>query len=94
MGRFSVDGKSSLDSMSGALSKTSSTRITFINSNSDVLGDSDKDPARMENHTDRPEFKDAIDDKESSLRFLSVFWRVLTSLRSVKGHAWLKLSGS
>ncbi len=59
-GRFTVDGKSSLDSLSKALSKTSSTRITFINSNGDVLGDSDKDPAGMENHADRPEFKDAI----------------------------------
>lgn len=59
-GRFTVDGKSSLDSLSKALGRTSSTRITFINSIGDVLGDSDKDPARMENHSDRPEFKDAI----------------------------------
>ncbi|RLC36985.1 PAS domain-containing sensor histidine kinase [candidate division Kazan bacterium] len=59
-GRFTVDGKSSLDSLSKALRRTSSTRITFINSIGDVLGDSDKDPAEMENHSDRPEFKDAI----------------------------------
>jgi len=59
-GNFIISNKSYLDSLSNALSQISSTRITFINGNGDVLGDSDTDPAGMENHADRPEFKDAI----------------------------------
>jgi len=40
--------------------KLSNTRITIINPLGAVLGDSDQDPAKMENHSDRPEFVQAL----------------------------------
>lgn len=58
--RFSADNKSYLDSLSSVLSQASSSRITFINIDGVVLGDSDEDPAIMENHADRPEVKEAL----------------------------------
>jgi two-component system phosphate regulon sensor histidine kinase PhoR len=42
------------------LGKITATRLTVILPSGMVLGDSDEDPARMENHADRPEFQDAL----------------------------------
>ncbi len=67
---FNLSNQSSLDSLSKALSQISSTRITFIDINGNVLGDSDEDPAEMENHADRPEFKQALSaQKGISIRY-------------------------
>lgn len=57
-----------------ALAEESSTlieaRITFISPDGTVLGDSEQDPAVMENHGDRPEVREALQGKEgSSTRF-------------------------
>lgn len=50
--------------------KNSSTRLTVIAENGTVLADSDEDPARMENHADRPEIVAALSGHPvPSLRF-------------------------
>ncbi|MBT3234311.1 MAG: PAS domain-containing protein, partial [Calditrichaeota bacterium] len=52
------------------LSQKSSTRITFINENGLVIGDSERDPATMENHADRPEIRKALSGEVGiSIRF-------------------------
>lgn len=50
-----------VNSLSKKLGTSSSTRITVILSDGAVIADSDQDPARMENHGDRPEFKEALE---------------------------------
>lgn len=54
------------------LGKELETRITIIDINGIVLGDSEKDPALMENHADRPEIKEALQGKiGKSIRYSS-----------------------
>ncbi|MCE5323788.1 PAS domain-containing protein [bacterium] len=53
------------------LSKTSLTRITVISPAGKVVADSESDPAKMENHSDRPEFQDALKGKVGTARRLS-----------------------
>jgi len=54
------------------LGKELETRISIIDINGIVLGDSEKDPALMENHTDRPEIKEALQGKAGkSIRYSS-----------------------
>ena len=48
----------------------SSTRITVILPNGEVIADSDEIPSRMKNHADRPEFQNALErGSGNSLRF-------------------------
>jgi two-component system phosphate regulon sensor histidine kinase PhoR len=49
-----------VDNLAKKLGASSSTRITVILPNGQVVADSDENPARMENHGGRPEFKDAL----------------------------------
>mgnify|MGYP001594785804 CR=1 FL=1 len=49
-----------MDTLLKKLGTSSSTRITVILPQGEVAADSDQDPARMENHGDRPEFMDAL----------------------------------
>lgn len=50
--------------------KNSGTRLTVTSPDGTVLADSDEDPARMENHGDRPEILAALDGRPTpSLRF-------------------------
>lgn len=50
--------------------KASATRLTVIAADGKVLADSDQNPDRMENHTDRPEILAALADRSApSLRF-------------------------
>ena len=59
-----------INSQSKILSKEIATRITIIDKQGIVLGDSEEDPARMENHADRPEIKQALAGKAgTSLRY-------------------------
>jgi len=52
------------------LSRQIEARITVVDSEGDVLGDSEKDPANMENHKNRPEIKIAFDNQiGQSIRF-------------------------
>ncbi len=54
------------------LSRQVGSRITVVDAEGDVLGDSDEDPARMENHKNRPEIKTALADQiGQSIRFSS-----------------------
>lgn len=52
--------------------KNSRTRITVVSLSGKVLGDSEEDPAGMENHADRPEIIAAVAGKtQSAIRFSS-----------------------
>ena len=51
----------SLDAMIKKLGASSSTRITIILRDGSVIAESDKSPAEMKNHGDRPEFRDALE---------------------------------
>jgi len=54
------------------LGKELETRITIIDINGIVLGDSEKDPALMENHRARPEIKEALQGNNGkSIRYSS-----------------------
>ena len=44
----------------GKLGKLTATRLTAILSSGKVVGDSQEDPRRMDNHADRPEFQEAL----------------------------------
>ena len=50
----------SLNTLSRELGTKTNTRITIIDISGKVLGDSHEDPSRMDNHSDRPEFKTAL----------------------------------
>jgi two-component system phosphate regulon sensor histidine kinase PhoR len=56
---FLVPG-SDLDALAKKLGNEIHTRVTIIALNGTVLGDSDEDPATMENHATRPEVMDAL----------------------------------
>ncbi|UWG98610.1 cell wall metabolism sensor histidine kinase WalK [Dehalobacter sp. DCM] len=49
-----------LGSMANDLGKVTNTRVTLIDADGVVLGDSQEDPALMENHRNRPEVQQAI----------------------------------
>ena len=49
-----------IDTFCKKFGKLSAVRITIISTSGTVLGDSEQDPAKMENHSDRPEFIQAI----------------------------------
>jgi two-component system, OmpR family, phosphate regulon sensor histidine kinase PhoR len=52
------------------LGKLTATRLTVILSSGKVVGDSQEDPRRMDNHADRPEFREAMQRRgEVSTRF-------------------------
>ena len=52
--------QANLDNIAKTISGEISTRITFIAKDGTVLGDSDQDPATMENHLTRPEVAAAL----------------------------------
>jgi len=60
---FATANKTSLDELCKTLGKATSTRITLILPSGEVVGDSDEDPQRMENHAGRPEVKEALTGK-------------------------------
>jgi len=57
---YTVFSNVQLDSIAKSLGQISSSRVTLIRHDGVVLGDSEEDPAVMENHADRPEFRDAM----------------------------------
>ena len=59
-GFTSQEGGNSLDALAKKLGGQIGTRITIITLDGFVLGDSNEDPATMENHATRPEVKDAL----------------------------------
>ncbi len=59
-----VSNQAHLDSLCNALGESLRQRITIIDVDGAVLGDSHNDPKTMENHGDRPEIKSAFDGEE------------------------------
>ncbi len=49
-----------LAGLAGRLAEISASRITLIDPSGRVLGDSHEDPARMDNHAERPEVREAL----------------------------------
>ena len=59
-----------IDTFCKRASENSSTRITVILPNGEVAADSDEIPERMKNHSDRPEFQEALKGSSGrSIRF-------------------------
>jgi len=50
-----------MDDLCKEIGNSSSTRITVILPDGEVIADSDEMPSNMRNHADRPEFKDALE---------------------------------
>ena len=59
-GFLSPDELGSLDTLAKKLGDQTDTRVTIIALDGTVLGDSEEDPATMENHANRPEVEDAL----------------------------------
>lgn len=57
---FSKENRKSLDALCKSLGKAASARITLILATGEVVGDSDEDSRKMENHAGRPEVKEAL----------------------------------
>jgi two-component system phosphate regulon sensor histidine kinase PhoR len=57
-----------IDSLCKTYGRTTGTRITVVDISGRVLGDTDNDPAKMENHSDRPEIHAVISGREESER--------------------------
>jgi len=49
-----------IDDLCKKIGKRASTRITVILPSGEVVGDSEEDPANLDNHRDRPEVRDAL----------------------------------
>jgi two-component system phosphate regulon sensor histidine kinase PhoR len=65
-----ANDQQALEDMAKKLGASSSTRITIILLDGRVIADSDENPSLMENHSDRPEFKEALEKGMGrSLRF-------------------------
>lgn len=68
--QFPSRDKSRLDSLSKEVGRSAFMRVTLIQPSGEILGDSHEDPARMDNHGDRPEIKDALSGHRGmSVRF-------------------------
>jgi two-component system, OmpR family, phosphate regulon sensor histidine kinase PhoR len=52
-----------IDRLSKDLGKLTATRLTIILPSGKVLGDSEEEPARMDNHSDRPEVQEALNGR-------------------------------
>lgn len=57
---LSQDGEQTLSDIANRLGEQIDTRVTIIALDGTVLGDSEEDPANMENHAARPEIRDAL----------------------------------
>ena len=58
--RLATAGAASLDPLAKQLGREIGARVTLIAADGTVLGDSDHDPATMDNHATRPEVLDAL----------------------------------
>jgi len=77
--RYALDRDSNdIDRLCKNLGQLTGTRITVILPGGVVIGDSDEDPARMDNHAQRPEIAEALLGKTGeSARFSDTFKRTL-----------------
>jgi len=62
-GYFNLDYLPKTDSICDTLGVLTNTRITVMLPSGKVIGDSEKDPRKMDNHTDRPEMSEALNGK-------------------------------
>jgi two-component system phosphate regulon sensor histidine kinase PhoR len=70
-----------IDRLCKDVGRLTMTRITVVLPNGDVIGDSDEDPARMENHRNRPEIAAAMEGRTGrSVRFSDTVHRTLMYL--------------
>jgi two-component system phosphate regulon sensor histidine kinase PhoR len=61
---------SEVDKIAKELGRQTGIRVTIIATDGIVLGDSQNDPTKMENHSERPEIKDALSGRiSSSIRY-------------------------
>jgi len=58
-GRAGLENGPWVDKLCKDLGKITATRLTVILPSGQVLGDTEEDPAKMDNHGDRPEFREA-----------------------------------
>ncbi len=58
--RLATEGTAGLDPLAKQLGRAAGARITLIAADGTVLGDSDHDPATMDNHATRPEVEQAL----------------------------------
>jgi two-component system phosphate regulon sensor histidine kinase PhoR len=66
----SAQNSPSLDRLSKDVGLSTSMRVTLIDPEGNVLGDSHEDPAKMDNHANRPEIKEALSGKVgTSIRY-------------------------
>lgn len=70
--RLSSGQDEAIDSLCKKLSQHAETRLTIVAPSGRVLGDSDEDPAVMENHADRPEIRKAMGGEIGVSRRFSV----------------------
>ena len=61
-GFLSQDKEQTIDDITSKLGEQIDTRVTIIALDGTVLGDSEEDPATMENHANRPEIRDALNN--------------------------------
>ncbi len=67
---FNTDKQNRIAPLVKKLGSQINTRITVINKSGIVLGDSEDEPLKMENHKDRPEIKEALNNRMGkSLRY-------------------------
>ncbi|RJR35386.1 MAG: HAMP domain-containing histidine kinase [Deltaproteobacteria bacterium] len=59
-GSAGLENGPGVDKLCKDLGKITATRLTVILTSGQVLGDTEEDPARMDNHGDRPEFREAM----------------------------------
>jgi two-component system phosphate regulon sensor histidine kinase PhoR len=64
--RFDPLDEKAIDDLCKRIGSTSSTRITVILPWGKVVGDSDEEPAQMDNHSDRPEIIEAMEGRTGS----------------------------
>ena len=59
-------GNRSIQEFTEIISRKGDMRVTFIDRNGIVIGDSHEDPKQMDNHKDRPEIIDAFENQEGT----------------------------
>ncbi len=71
-GPLSADDGPAVNALCHEFKQRAGARFTAIRPDGKVLGDSDEDPAMMENHADRPEVIQAHGQRERRLRALQL----------------------
>jgi two-component system phosphate regulon sensor histidine kinase PhoR len=75
-GPYFISGQTSVDDIAKMLGEQIDARVTIIDRSGVVLGDSDEDPATMENHGNRPEVIEALSSGVgSSIRYSTTLGR-------------------